>query len=105
MRTAIIKFYKVLINKRSDWYEIVLFIQRDKTSTMYIIKTRDKEILESLTSPCFREVTDTLYYITKIITGRIDKIKVAFYCQHFHIHNTIVHNKCPMTNYRKIYIL
>ena len=63
MQTPIIKYYKVLTRQNSRWYKIILLIQQGKTSAMYIIKTQDREVLETLSSTCLKEVRDILLQI------------------------------------------
>lgn len=70
MQTPIIKSYKVLTRQNSRWYKIILLIQQGKTSAMYIIKTQDREVLETLSSTCLKEVRDKIQFVSNLILGK-----------------------------------
>ena len=70
MQTPIIKYYKVLTRQNSRWYKIILLIQQGKTSAMYIIKTQDREVLETLSSTCLKEVRDKIQFVGNLILGK-----------------------------------
>ncbi len=102
MRTVIIKFYRVPhFNQSLDWYKIALFIQRGKSSTVYIIKTRDKKVFEALTSSCMQEVRNELCNIAKKLIGRSYLFEVTFSC----LYSKMNSYQCQMRNYHKTCIL
>ena len=105
MQTPIIKYYKVLTRQNSRWYKIILLIQQGKTSAMYIIKTQDREVLETLSSTCLKEVRDKIQFVGNLILGKPQSspIYLAFYCRSIHLEHQ--HYSCTMKNYHINYIL
>ena len=96
---------QVLTRQNSRWYKIILLIQQSKTSAMYIIKTQDRAVLESLSSTCPKEVRDKIQFIGNLILGKPQSspIYLAFYCKFIHFEHQ--HNSCTMKNYHINYIL
>ena len=105
MQTPIIKYYKVLTRQNSRWYKIILLIQQGKTSAMYIIKTQDHEVLETLNSTCLKEIRDKIQFVGNLILGKHQSspIYLAFYCRFIHLEHQ--HYSCTMKNYHINYIL
>ena len=94
MQTPIIKYYKVLTRQNSRWYKIILLIQQGKTSAMYIIKTQDREVLETLSSTCLKEVRDKIQFVGNLILGKHQSspIYLAFSCRFIHL-ALLMHNE------------
>ena len=72
---------------------------------MYIIKTQDRAVLESLSSTCPKEVRDKIQFIGNLILGKPQSspIYLAFYCRFIHLEHQ--HYSCTMKNYYINYIL
>lgn len=60
---------------------------------MYIIKTQDRAVLESLSSTCPKEVRDKIQFIGNLILGKPQSspIYLAFYCKLFISSISITH--------------
>ncbi|MBD8981405.1 MAG: hypothetical protein EGR83_05045 [Bacteroides cellulosilyticus] len=72
---------------------------------MYIIKTQDHEVLETLNSTCLKEIRDKIQFVGNLILGKPQSspIHLTFYYRFIHLEHQ--HYSCPMKNYHIDYIL
>ena len=93
----VVKYYKVLISPNSRWYKLILLIQRGKTFTIYVVKTQDRETLDTLTSSCKREVKDGVLKIVRLLLFNLPLHQISLAHNSGHIHLKSTH--CKMRNY------
>lgn len=102
---VVVKCYRVFTRKESRWYKIVFLIQKGKTSAVYIIKTQDCVVLDSLCSSCCKEVRDRVIDIAGLLLGRTYSAYTYLTFSSKYAYFNSISQPCKMKNYRKLLIL
>ena len=106
MQTPIIKYYKVLTRQNSRMVQNnTCLYNKEKHLPCILLKTQDREVLETLSSTCLKEVRDKIQFVGNLILGKHQSspIYLAFYCRFIHLEHQ--HYSCTMKNYHINYIL